>query len=209
MRRQQRCDTGFLALTKQARRESDRRGRSQCWGDEPNLSHNSRLKVARAESVMGLGNFVTNVEFEGIVEEAWQRHLDSPDRSDAKFWFWVAEVAWERGYAASGATLMLKTDSTDEANDNSRVSHPSWETWRSSNCPCGCSRLWPSWSFRSAVHELQCRWLPASGRTPDVRSWATCGPADVSVRCRRLTLRWGNRPAFFWIAEDLGCCASG
>jgi hypothetical protein len=24
-----------------------------------------------------------------------------------------------------------------------------------------------------------------------------------------LTQRWGNRPAFLWIAEDLGCCASG
>jgi hypothetical protein len=72
-----------------------------------------RLKVTRAESGMGWGNFMTNAEFEGIVEEAWQRHADSADRSDAKFWFWVAEVAWEQGYAASGATLMLKTDSTE------------------------------------------------------------------------------------------------
>ena len=23
------------------------------------------------------------------------------------------------------------------------------------------------------------------------------------------SIRWGNRPAFLWIAEDLGCCASG
>jgi hypothetical protein len=23
------------------------------------------------------------------------------------------------------------------------------------------------------------------------------------------TWRWGNRPAFLWIAEDFGCCASG
>src|SRR5262249_54035215 len=55
IRRQQRCDTGFLALTEQARHEPDRRGQSQCWGGEPNLSHNMRLKVARAESGMGWG----------------------------------------------------------------------------------------------------------------------------------------------------------
>jgi hypothetical protein len=25
----------------------------------------------------------------------------------------------------------------------------------------------------------------------------------------RYAKRWDNRPAFLWIAEDLGCCASG
>jgi hypothetical protein len=27
--------------------------------------------------------------------------------------------------------------------------------------------------------------------------------------CPLCAKRWGNRPAFLWIAEDLGCCASG
>ena len=62
---------------------------------------------------------MTNTEFESIVEEAWQRHMEAADRSDAKFWFWVAEVAWERGYAAACGALPI-----DEANDNSRVSSP-------------------------------------------------------------------------------------
>ena len=68
---------------------------------------------------MGLGNFMTNAEFEGIVEEAWQRHVDSADRSDAKFWFWVAEVAWERGYAAACGAPPI-----DEANDNASRGGP-------------------------------------------------------------------------------------
>src|SRR6516225_7854246 len=34
------------------------------------------------------------------------------------------------------------------------------------------------------------------------------GKADMR-RCLLLTQRWGNRPAFLWIAERLGCCASG
>jgi hypothetical protein len=29
------------------------------------------------------------------------------------------------------------------------------------------------------------------------------------TQCLLLTQRWGNRPAFLWIAKDLRCCASG
>jgi hypothetical protein len=48
---------------------------------------------------------MTNAEFEDIVEEAWERHVDAADRGDAKFWLHVAQVAWERGFvAACGAT---------------------------------------------------------------------------------------------------------
>ena len=32
-------------------------------------------------------------------------------------------------------------------------------------------------------------------------------PVPINVRC--YSNRWGNRPAFLWIAEDFGCCASG
>ena len=60
-------------------------------------------------------------EFEDIVEEAWERHLDSADRSDTKFWFWVAQIAWEREYAAA-VGAMPRT--TNEANNNSPLSHP-------------------------------------------------------------------------------------
>jgi len=48
---------------------------------------------------------MTNAEFEGIVEEAWERHMDSADRSDTRFWFWVAQIAWERGYTAASVAL--------------------------------------------------------------------------------------------------------
>ena len=36
------------------------------------------------------------------------------------------------------------------------------------------------------------------------RSWAA-----VAMNVRFHGNRWGNRPAFLWIAKDLGCCASG
>jgi len=67
---------------------------------------------------------MTNAEFAGIVEEAWERHMDSADRSDTRFWFWVAQIAWERGYTAASVALGL----TNEANDNSRLSHPTLGT---------------------------------------------------------------------------------
>jgi hypothetical protein len=35
------------------------------------------------------------------------------------------------------------------------------------------------------------------------------GQSLIVDPCRSLAQRWGNRPAFLWIAEDLGCCASG
>jgi putative SOS response-associated peptidase YedK len=34
-------------------------------------------------------------------------------------------------------------------------------------------------------------------------------PHAVGSTRWRMTQRWDNRPAFLWIAEDLGCCASG
>src|SRR6516165_386610 len=39
--------------------------------------------------------------------------------------------------------------------------------------------------------------------TPESRHWNSV--AECPLRAKR----WGNRPAFLWIAEKLGCCASG
>jgi hypothetical protein len=38
-------------------------------------------------------------------------------------------------------------------------------------------------------------------------------PPKANIRqrielCLLCAMRWGNRPAYLWIAEDLGCCAS-
>ena len=35
------------------------------------------------------------------------------------------------------------------------------------------------------------------------------GHGAVATSFPLMTQRWGNRPAYLWIAEDLGCCASG
>src|SRR5215471_13018967 len=39
--------------------------------------------------------------------------------------------------------------------------------------------------------------------TPKGGHWNSVG------KCPLCAKRWGNRPAFLWIAEYLGCCASG
>src|SRR5258708_34495745 len=35
------------------------------------------------------------------------------------------------------------------------------------------------------------------------------GPSPFSQIASTRSKRWGNRPASLWIAEELGCCASG
>jgi len=42
-----------------------------------------------------------------------------------------------------------------------------------------------------------------------VRFTPKSGHWNPVAACPLCAKRWGNRPAFLWIAEYLGCCASG
>src|SRR5580698_9945313 len=50
-------------------------------------------------------------------------------------------------------------------------------------------------------------------RSPD--TWSghpireQCSQMAATATSRDCPIRWGNRPAILWIAEDFGCCASG
>src|SRR5436189_5806170 len=43
----------------------------------------------------------------------------------------------------------------------------------------------------------------------DVCFTPNSGHPSAQTKCPLWANRWGNRPAFLWIAEDFGCCASG
>jgi hypothetical protein len=49
-------------------------------------------------------------------------------------------------------------------------------------------------------------WPIADAPATDSRGSYHC---DLTTACPLLTQRWGNRPAFLWMAKDLRCCASG
>ena len=58
-------------------------------------------------------------------------------------------------------------------------------------------------------HSIALRCAVQQYQVPDV---CFGSKADIGVRPRDVRFtpkRWGNRPAFLWIAEKLGCCASG
>jgi hypothetical protein len=61
--------------------------------------------------------------------------------------------------------------------------------------------------FRRPAEKSKCRKKTAgeNSATPVLKAWHYC----CSAECLPLAKRWGNRPAFLWIAEDFGCCASG
>ena len=61
-------------------------------------------------------------------------------------------------------------------------------------CQLGAVHTWHKADMRNALTNV--RFEGNNGHDAD-------GPL-----CRLMTQRWGNRPAYLWIAEDLGCCAS-